>query len=86
MFHNQTREPIYDSYRYVIPVGGSRARVGECTCEVPCKAYRCKGCNTSRPWCCGGAPDVRCNYCVTGVAPPRPRQRFTRLADPEESR
>ena len=48
VFHNQTGEPVYDDYGYVVPVGRSRVRTGECVCEVPCKAYRCGGCRQKR--------------------------------------
>ncbi len=29
-----------------------------------CKRFRCSQCKQWRPWCEGGAPDDRCNYCV----------------------
>jgi len=64
VFHNRTDEPIYDTYRTPVPVGRSRVRVGDCMCKVPCKAYRCVACGQRRPWCCGGAPDVRCDHCT----------------------
>lgn len=67
VFHNQTGERIYDDYGQPVPVGGTRVRICECYCEVPCKAYRCRGCRQKRPWCCGGSPDDRCDYCVTGI-------------------
>ena len=29
-----------------------------------CKLFWCIGCKDWRPWCEGGAPDVRCDSCV----------------------
>lgn len=69
VFHNRTNRPAVDSYGFVVLPGRSRVRTPECQCAVPCKSYVCRGCETLRPWCCGGSPDVRCDYCVTGHAP-----------------
>ena len=33
-----------------------------------CLKFLCSGCKRWRPWCCGGAPDPRCNTCVKEAA------------------
>lgn len=37
----------------------------ECKCHPPCRQFVCPECVKWRPWCCGGAPDPRCDHCVT---------------------
>lgn len=40
-----------------------------------CKRFRCSGCSEWRFWCEGGAPDKRCDYCVTGIGKASARGR-----------
>ncbi len=65
VFHNDSDEQVFDLYGQPIGPGRSRLRTGDCDCAIPCKAYVCTGCRQIRSWCCGGAPDVRCDHCVT---------------------
>lgn len=67
MFHNQTSEPILDTYGHPVPVGGSRKRLTPCVCEVPCLGFRCLDKKHTGsllvPWCLGAAPETECNVC-----------------------
>ena len=67
LFHNQTNEPILDTYCRPVPVGGSRKRLKPCRYEVPCLGFRCwdeKHTGATRvPWCLGAAPEYECNVC-----------------------
>ena len=68
MSHGMVARDAYGIFTRV----GRRKRHVECVCDPklePCLKYVCPGCHVRRPWCCGGAPDVRCDHCTEGATP-----------------
>ena len=56
-----------DTYGFTVRPG--MRRIQGCACKMRCqRSYKCTGCGQWRPWCCGGAPDPRCDHCVAKCA------------------
>jgi hypothetical protein len=62
--YNWTGELLTDTYGNPWPKHAARVRTAPCKCLIPCAQYVCSACGERRPWCCGGSPDPRCDFCV----------------------
>lgn len=67
---NRSLEERRDTYGNVWAPRTARVRMSPCTCRVPCAIYLCSDCGKRRPWCRGGHPDPRCDFCVVGMREP----------------